>query len=217
MYQSNEINKLIILLIIIVLIVIIIMFLWKHANYEYITSTNGLKFRVISGKDGKEAAEILAELNGRVNTLLSNMKRKYENGNDTNAAMYKKLADEYDFDDFEENPDETFVIGKGNKINVCLRDANGKFYPINELMFVVLHELAHIITIEYNHLPQFWRNANFLLSEAIISGIYIAVDYSLKPFMYCNNIYVNSNPYLDTQFKMLLNNKNINENEDIGK
>ena len=52
-------------------------------------------------------------------------------------------------------------------------------------MFVVIHELAHIITPETGYTENFWKNMRKLLDKAIELGLYYNVDYSLEPTNYC--------------------------------
>jgi hypothetical protein len=109
----------------------------------------------------------------------------------------QRLNDEYDSDDFVENRTETYNLSKGKKIYICLRDESGGFFSINTLMFVVIHELAHIVTKRWDigkkHSPEFWRNNIWLLQEAIQTGVYIPVNYKLKPIKYCN-VNINASP-----------------------
>lgn len=58
-------------------------------------------------------------------------------------------------------------------IYMCLRDEHGQYYPVNTLMYVVLHELAHLINREdYGHTPAFHKIFNKLLCRAASLGIY---------------------------------------------
>lgn len=46
-----------------------------------------------------------------------------------------------------------FNVNKGYKISLCVLDND-----VNDIMFVFLHELTHIMTDEIGHPPQFWDN-----------------------------------------------------------
>lgn len=61
-----------------------------------------------------------------------------------------------------------------NKQNVtlCLRNQNGEFYDINSLMYVALHELAHVINDELQHTAKFRRIFDALLAHAASAGLY---------------------------------------------
>ena len=64
----------------------------------------------------------------------------------------------------------------------------------NTMKFVLIHELAHIMTVENGHPPIFWKNMGFLLKEANSIGIYDAIDYSKNPVYYCG-VLVDKTPY----------------------
>jgi len=58
-------------------------------------------------------------------------------------------------------------------ITICLRDPETqKFYDMNTLMYVALHELAHVISISHGHNDEFKDNFYDLLSRASKAGIY---------------------------------------------
>ena len=64
---------------------------------------------------------------------------------------------------------------------------------MNTIIFVSIHELAHIMTPETGHTPLFWDNMKYLLEKASSIGIYNPVDYSKDPRMYCG-MEINSTP-----------------------
>lgn len=78
---------------------------------------------------------------------------------------------------------ESFTINK-KTIHLCTRNPkNGRSYDMNTLMFVVLHELAHVLCKDIGHTPSFELINWSLLSYAVDRKFY---DPS-KPFVkdYC--------------------------------
>ena len=58
-------------------------------------------------------------------------------------------------------------------IYLCLRDEKGQFYPVNTLMYVALHEIAHLLNKEdYGHTPAFHKIFDRLLCKAAAKGVY---------------------------------------------
>jgi len=55
---------------------------------------------------------------------------------------------------------------------MCLKDENGNYYDDNSLMFVLLHELAHVICKSIGHTNEFQEIFNDLLSEGAKARIY---------------------------------------------
>jgi hypothetical protein len=78
---------------------------------------------------------------------------------------------------------ESYTINK-RVIHLCTRDPrNGKRYDKNTLMFVVLHELAHVLCPEIGHTNNFLNINTALLQYAASHGFYDPT----KPFIknYC--------------------------------
>ena len=79
---------------------------------------------------------------------------------------------------------ESYTINK-KVIHLCTKDPqNGKYYDKNTLMFVVLHELAHVLCRDVGHTENFAVINYALLDHAIKHGFYDPT----KPFVknYCS-------------------------------
>ena len=58
-------------------------------------------------------------------------------------------------------------------IYLCIRDESGHFYPTNTLMYVALHEIAHLInTQDFGHTDAYHKIFDKLLCTATNIGIY---------------------------------------------
>lgn len=79
---------------------------------------------------------------------------------------------------------ESYTINK-RVIHLCTKSPrNGEYYDKNTLMFVVLHELSHVICDDIGHTDKFLQINHAILNFAIKNGYY---DPS-KPFVenYCS-------------------------------
>jgi len=67
----------------------------------------------------------------------------------------------------------SYSVNKGEKVIFCIREKDGQhkneIINVNTLMFVAIHELAHIMTTSIGHGEDFWNNMRYLLSVAIIT------------------------------------------------
>ncbi len=76
---------------------------------------------------------------------------------------------------------------------LCLRQKiptdSGKYplHDVNTMMFVVLHELTHMMNDKWGHdeNTNFWQLFKVMLSNAAEINIYTPVDYSKHPIVYC--------------------------------
>ena len=64
------------------------------------------------------------------------------------------------------------------------------------IVFVALHELAHVCTESIGHGPDFWNNFGWLLQEAEAAGIYQRQNFQTHPAAYCG-IYITDAPSYD--------------------
>lgn len=67
--------------------------------------------------------------------------------------------------------DKSYTINK-KKIYLCLKDENDNYYSKNMLIYVALHELAHVLNNEIGHTPKFYDIFDDLLEKAASRGIY---------------------------------------------
>lgn len=102
----------------------------------------------------------------------------------------ERLVGNFNEDNIHENtPNAKFTsysVNKGEKIFFCLRNKKtDKLVELNTMMFVAIHELAHLMTEEIGHPPSFWSNFKFLLRVAINQNVYKYVDFNAYPKEYC--------------------------------
>ena len=66
---------------------------------------------------------------------------------------------------------KSYTINK-EKIFLCLKDENDEYYDLQQLYFVILHELAHCICQEIGHTEKFHEIFEALLLLAAEKGLY---------------------------------------------
>jgi hypothetical protein len=142
--------------------------------------------------DAVEAADLIATIKGKLRTLLEHLEKTY--GNSDIRVM--ALKENYIPDRLSEGVDTpgytSYSINKGEKIVLCLRNRD-KLMDINTMMFVVLHEFAHLATESIGHTEEFWTNFKWILEESINIGIYTRQDFQNKNVDYCG-IKITSSP-----------------------
>ena len=198
-----EISKVILFLVLLIFFILIILSLYDNQLgeffLEYRNSQNGKRYGIQEiFKDADIALEILAKLHNNMTEFVIKLKSKY-----TNDKRIKRLVNKINSVEIEEtteksNDDNTsFTINKGELISLCIREhTNGRpFHDYNSLCFVIIHEMAHIISISEGHNFEFIENFKFLLKEAVSMEYYTPIDYSKNPFLYCGKIKVTNNPF----------------------
>lgn len=168
----------------------------RNADVTYVTSKiDGEKYLVRNLPDKENAADVIATIKKNLIKLTD-----YLHVHQTEHEGVTQLVERFDPSRIVENEGTdknttSYSINKGEKIVLCLRfrDKTKQLVPMNTLMFVSLHEMAHIMTKSIGHTDEFWDNFEYLLKKAIELGIYSPIDYAKSPVKYCG-IVINSTP-----------------------
>lgn len=68
--------------------------------------------------------------------------------------------------------DKSFTINKSQTF-LCLYDKEKQYYPLNQLVYVLLHERAHSLNqADIGHTPAFYEIFDQLLNQATKLGVY---------------------------------------------
>jgi len=149
----------------------------------------------------KESANVLAQININNTKLIDYLYTKYRNDQSV-FYFIRKLKQNYHASILSEAAlDKRYTTYTVNKkdMHICLRtrDDTENMYDINTLMYVVLHELAHLCNYDQNgepitgHGSEFKQIFKMLVQEAIALGIYKYENYRQHPRNYCG-IKINS-------------------------
>lgn len=186
--------------IIIIVIVLVIFFVIKlYIDYyesQYIEShIDNQKYLVRNNHSdhslSQETADTLATINFHIRRLIDSLLTeqdpphwvKYLHKQYNSAAISEAAIDtQY----------TTYTINKEH-IHICLRsrDARQQLYEINDLLYVVIHELAHMANYDKNgepiigHGSEFQLIFKYLLKKAMKIGVYNYHNYSKYPKDYC--------------------------------
>lgn len=174
------------LFVIFVMVVIIVMFIQRQrGEVEYFKSSVDERYYLVRKlPDMKDAADYLADINKKLVKLVRHMVAKYPDNDDV-LQLYKN----YKPDSISEGSADTgytsYSINKGEKIILCIRQKDKTFVDKNIVMYVAIHEIAHVMTKDVGHTKSFWSNFKFLLEEAININVYNRQDFNNIPQEYC--------------------------------
>ena len=158
------------------------------------SSTDGNKYYVRNLPDKEKAANKLAEIGNSLKTLIESLNEKDSEKGEYIKQLKKSFNAEYITENIPGSVYVAYSVNKGEELSLCIREKDTeKFIDNNIIIFVAIHELAHIMTPETGHTPLFWDNMKYLLEQASSSGIYQPQDYSQNPVNYCG-MDINSTP-----------------------
>jgi len=184
--------------IVIVLALILGYLIWDtyYANeVEYILSkVDNNTYLVRSLPDKHEAADLLARIRERLERYIEHLSKNFKD-DERVKLLIENFKPERMSEGSENAKYTSYSINKGEKIILCLRSRDDKkeLVDLNTMMFVVLHEIAHLATKSIGHTADFWDNFKWILKEAVNMGIYKSQDFNNKPVEYCG-IQITDNP-----------------------
>ena len=159
------------------------------SDLTYVESmVSGIKYLCRNVPDKQKAADTLGEVDVRLQKLINHLKKskdkKYIKG-------IQNIVKRFDPHSISESPGgskyTSYSVNKGEKIVFCIRtkDPQEKIIDINTIMFVAIHELAHLMSDSIGHTEEFWTNMKYLLKQGMDLGIYKYQDYRANPKPYC--------------------------------
>ena len=187
------------LIIIFFLFYIYIFKLYKSNDVIYILLDNKNKYLVRNLPDKKEAAETLDKIKKNLNDLVDHILNDYNDK--INKESLKDIKKEYiDYvkiikdklktvkirESTNDNSFTSYSVNKGEEMVFCIRSKkDNKIHDINELMYVAIHEIAHIGCPEIGHTELFRKINYYLLDYGKNKKIYNYRDYNERPTEYC--------------------------------
>jgi predicted metal-dependent hydrolase len=163
----------------------------KAADVTYV-KTHNVEFLVRNLPDKEEAALLLSKIRERLIKLVDHTSNEIKDKDEKTDHLksLKRLKKNFRPNNITEsspgNKYTSYSINKGEKIVFCLRSKEtDKLVDINTMMFVAIHEVAHLMTESIGHTTEFWDNMRFLLKEGIKIKVYEKQDFNNVPVEYC--------------------------------
>jgi predicted metal-dependent hydrolase len=168
-------------LIILIVVISIACFAYSFLKVSVISKIDGRYYTVKNNSLKQSSADLLASVNKNLLQLI-----RY-----ANKESYSKNLQKYDPAKIHENImnfDTTYTTNKSSMV-FCISprtiENTTKLYDINTMMYVAIHELAHIASDSVGHTDEFKRNFADLLKKGIEIGVYRYIDYNKEPVEYC--------------------------------
>lgn len=177
-----------------------ILLIFIYAVYKFIYNDNiSIKsnidnrvYKVRNAPNRQYASTVLAKIRINLETLIKELNRLYPN--DKRVQNINHRINLNNIQETPANADYTsYSLNKGEEISFCIRNKNNynDFYNFNILMFVAIHELAHVASDSVGHNKEFYDNFKWLLEEANKVNIYKRENFNEKPYNYCGVLVTN--------------------------
>jgi len=175
------------------IIIIIIILQNVNTNTKYTKANNGIEYLVQISPDSINKANMLAVLDNRVNDFV-----KYVGDNKLPTKIIsKRFINRMKSVKLKETPyNESgagYTINKGD-IYLCLVNKETQILnDVEDVMFVLMHELAHTMSTSYGHGPEFKTNFDFIVKLCVKLKLWKSKDYSKKNVEICGVNVTNGN------------------------
>ena len=174
---------------VILVLILICFYLVYHNNNEkgltkVVSNVDNEAYTVQIKDDSKEAADLIAKIKKRLIILLEHLKKTYGNSDNRVSSLERNFRPDAIKEGVQTPGYTSYSVNKGEQIILCLRNKDS-LVDINTMMFVVLHEFAHLATESIGHTTEFWDNFRWILEESINIGIYTKQDFEKKSVEYC--------------------------------
>lgn len=159
--------------------------LLKRQKMTWQVARNGHAYFVKNLPDRRRAADRLAELEEHMREFVRKALERHPAEPRLLRIRDKWTGTLAEVEDTSENV--AYSLNK-SIVHVCMREEDGSLADLNTSCFVLLHELAHVATLSFNHTAEFWTNFKYLLELAEQTGSYTYVDHDKMPAMLCGRV-----------------------------
>jgi len=180
---------------IIIILIFVIVFNYynnylENADILIIEGIDGNNYYVRSNNDKDKAVDILCELRQKIKKLINFI----EENNDEEYKIYKEninlIKNKIDDVKIKETPKTSnytsYSVNKGEELFLCIRSKKtNEIHDINDLLYVAIHEIAHIGCPEIGHTNLFFKINLYLLKKAVEFNLYNYDNYNNNPKEYC--------------------------------
>lgn len=186
------VNIMKIYIIIILIIILIIIYIYIYKRDTYIKSELDNKEYLVKHLNNKEeAAYILSLISKKIMILKNHLINNIENYKEYSEYINQLKDRTKNLKILENAPNgkyTSYTINKGEEMGICIRSKNINFHDFNIIIYVVIHELAHIACPDIGHTELFKKIFIFLLNVSTKLKIYKKIDYHINPQEYCGII-----------------------------
>lgn len=154
----KEIILTLILIFLILYFIYINLYTDDNLIYEKATFDNDY-YWVRNMSDKSQAANTLAVIKSNMNKLINYLQtniNEFPEYASNIKDLVKRTRKIYIMETPKDEKFTSYTINKGEKIVFCLRSKIlHNIHDINTIMYVVIHEMAHVCTVSYGHTPEF--------------------------------------------------------------
>lgn len=179
------------------IILLSIIIIYKYCNtydvvyVECFNDLNHKKYLVRDLPDKEEAIKMLSLIESTLKKLVNRLLNDESVKENIDMFGYiQRISEKMDDVEIQESTADSkytsYTVNKGELLVLCIRSKEtSEIHNFNDLLYVAIHEIAHIGCPEVGHTDLFFEINTFLIDKAIEYNIYKYTDYSLNNVEYC--------------------------------
>lgn len=156
------------------------------------SNVDGRDYYVRQASDQLQASNVLGTI--RINMMklvdyLNKNQSKFPNDIPYIKDLVSRIKDVVIMETPDDDKYTSYTVNKGEKMVFCIRSKIfNEIHDMNTIMYVAIHEMAHVACPEYGHTNLFKQIFTFLLIQSSAIGIYTPIDYRKAPVNYCGMV-----------------------------
>ena len=181
----------ILLVFLILFFIIYVYFSFNYSQMTYVESNIDYNYYLVrDDNDKQKASNLLSKIKINIDKLANycyENRYNYKNMKPYIEQLYRRIQNSFIVESNKNSTYTSYSVNKGEQLVFCIRskDNNEKFHDLNLLMYVVIHELAHVGCPEYGHTPLFKEIFIFLCEISIKINIYKKINFEDDNREYC--------------------------------
>ncbi|ARF09276.1 hypothetical protein Catovirus_2_225 [Catovirus CTV1] len=192
-FYSDKTTSYFDIIVLILFLGIVVFMFFKHQKYDVVyvkSDIDGESYLVRDLPDKQSTANMLAKIRKNMFTLndyLVQNKSSFPAYTQCIDLLNSKIKNSVIMENGEDNVYTSYSVNKGEQIVFCLRSktTKDKIHDLNLMMYVVLHEMAHVGCQSIGHTDEFKMIFAFYTEQAIKIGLYKKIDFHNNNKEYC--------------------------------